>query len=102
MELLPLISSRLKELRLRHGLTQEETAEICGLGHKFYQRIESGKKKQIWLETVERLAATFGLEVWELLGPKLPKRTKLSGGVVPSNIHYQRHRRGPYLRRDEQ
>jgi transcriptional regulator with XRE-family HTH domain len=101
MNLLQLISARLRELRLRHGLTQEEAAEVCELGHKFYQRVEAGNKKQIWLETVERLAAAFGLEVWELLAPKLPKRTRrLRHEPKSSNVHYKHQRRGPYAGRD--
>ena len=54
MDTLALIASRLRELRLRHGLTQQEFAELAGVGFKFYQLLESGRKKQIWLETVER------------------------------------------------
>ena len=64
------LSHRLRQLRESSGLTQEEFAEKAGVGYKFYQQIESGRKKQIWLETVARLAAGFGLEAWQLLGPE--------------------------------
>ena len=67
---IPQLAQRLRELRRRSGLTQERFAEKAGLSYKFYQQIETGRKKQIWLETVERIAAGFGLEVWELLGPQ--------------------------------
>jgi len=58
------------------GLTQEAFAEKYGFSYKYYQKLESGRKKQIWLGTVERLAKAFGLEAWELLAPKEPKLGK--------------------------
>ncbi len=72
---LPALASRLRRLRQRHELTQEAFAEATGLSYKFYQQIEAGRKKQIWLETVERLAGGFGLEVWQLLAPEEPAHT---------------------------
>ncbi len=63
---------RLRRLRQHHELTQEQFAETIGLSYKFYQQIEAGCKKQIWLETVERLATGFGLEGWQLLSTDEP------------------------------
>lgn len=74
-------------LRTQNGLTQEEFGVIAGFSQKHYQQIESGNKKQIWLETVERLAAAYGLEAWELLSPKYPGKTKLAKKPSPSKIH---------------
>jgi len=62
---------------------------------RFYQLLESGRKKQVWLETVEKLATPYGLEVWQLIGPELPNGTKPSRPVADSKIHY-RARKGPY------
>ena len=95
MSLVPLIADRLRQLRVRHCLTQEETAELVGISMRFYQLLESGRKKQVWLETVERLAVPFGLEAWQLLCPELPADTRLQSAVAESTIHYKR-RRGPY------
>lgn len=95
MSLVPLIAQRLRELRARHGLTQEEAAEAIGLTMRFYQVLESGRKKQVWLETVERLAESFGLQTWEFLGPTLPDKTALQRSPAKSNIHYK-VRRGAY------
>ena len=75
---LPGLAFRLRRLRLRHKLTQEQFAETIGLNYKFYQQIEAGRKKQIWLETVERLAAGFGLDAWQLLAPEEPAHTTIS------------------------
>ena len=72
---LPRLALRLRSLRQRHGLTQEEFAEIAGFSYKFYQQIEAGRKKHVWLETVQRLAAGFGLEAWRLLAPEEPAHT---------------------------
>jgi len=67
-----LLAQRLRCLRELHGLTQEQFAEKAGLSYKFYQQIESGRKKQLWLETLDRVAAGFGLDAWELLAPHPP------------------------------
>lgn len=88
------IANRLRELRLRHGFTQQEFAELAGVGFKFYQQLESGHKKQIWLETVERVAAPYGLDLCEFLAPEMPK-TSIKSKVIESSVHYQR-RKGPY------
>ncbi len=77
MTTLKKLGLRLKELRIKHDLTQEEFGAIAGFSQKHYQQIESGNKKQIWLETVERLAAAYGLDAWQILSPTLPSKTKL-------------------------
>ncbi len=59
-------------------MTQEQFAEAAGISYKFYQSIEAGRKKQIWLDTVGRLAAAFGLEAWQLLAPEEPKHTSIA------------------------
>lgn len=62
---------------------------------RFYQVLESGRKKQVWLETVERLAESFGLQTWQFLGPTLPDKTALQRAPAKSSIHYKA-RRGAY------
>ena len=83
-----LLALRLCQLRMRHGLTQEQFAEIAGIGQKFHRQIESGRKKQLWLETVDRLAAGFSLEAWQLLGPDLPGPNQ--GGRSPRHGRHAR------------
>ena len=95
MRLIKLIAQRLRELRLRHEVTQEEFAQVAGFSFKFYQQLEAGSKKQIWLETVDRLAAAYGLDVSEFLAATLPAKTKLSSKPASSRIH---NRKGPYGR----
>lgn len=85
VSLLSFLSTRLRRLRMERELSQEEFAEKAGISYKFYQAIESGRKKQIWLETVERLAAAHGLEPWQLLAPEVP----------PNNISASRSAAAP-------
>jgi transcriptional regulator with XRE-family HTH domain len=95
MTLTRLVASRLRELRVRHRFTQEEAAEVVGVALRFYQLLESGQKKQMWVGTLERLATSFGLQPWQLIGPELPAETtpvKEPGG---SAVH-RRKRRGAY------
>jgi transcriptional regulator with XRE-family HTH domain len=63
----------LKELRNRKRLTQEAFAEHAGMSYKYYQAVETGKKPELRLSTLERLAKAHGLEPHELLSPKLPR-----------------------------
>ena len=64
---------RLKDLCKTHGLTQEAFAEKAKMSYKYYQAIETGRKEELRLSTLERQAAAYGLEVYELLSPKSPQ-----------------------------
>lgn len=55
-------------------MTQEEFAEHSGISYKYYQAVEAGRKPDLRLSTLERLAKGHGLEVWQLLAPTLPSR----------------------------
>ncbi|PAW79159.1 MAG: hypothetical protein B9S32_04175 [Verrucomicrobia bacterium Tous-C9LFEB] len=81
------VSKRLRELRERHNLTQQELAEVADFSQNFLQQIEACRKKEIWLSTVERLAAAFSLDVHEFLAPQCPTGTKLAKKVTSSRVH---------------
>ena len=53
------MGSRVRELRTRLKLTQENLAEAVGVSSSFIGHIERGEKKSS-LETVSRLAASLG------------------------------------------
>jgi transcriptional regulator with XRE-family HTH domain len=72
---LGILLKRLRELRRRHGLSQEAFAERAGMSYKYYQAVEAGRKRNLRLSTLEKLAAAYGLEVWQLLSPVVPKKT---------------------------
>lgn len=85
---LPFLVRRLKELRKAHALTQEAFAERAGFGYKYYQAVEGGRKRELRLSTLERLAGAYGIEVWELLAPSMPEirqvtRVKARDGRKP-------------------
>jgi transcriptional regulator with XRE-family HTH domain len=58
--------ARIKTLRETLGLSQEAFAEKAGLGYKYYQHVEAGRKRDLRLSTLEKLAKACGLELDEL------------------------------------
>lgn len=67
------LTKRLRELRAKHELTQEAFAELSGISYKYYQAVEAGRKPELRLSTLERLARPYGIEVYQLLSPETPK-----------------------------
>ena len=52
-------AKRLRALRKKHGLTQQELAELADLDYKHIQRLESKRPTSVKLETIEKLAKAF-------------------------------------------
>jgi transcriptional regulator with XRE-family HTH domain len=48
--------ARIKQIREGLDLTQEVFAERAGLGYKYYQSVEAGRRRDIRLSTLEKLA----------------------------------------------
>jgi transcriptional regulator with XRE-family HTH domain len=67
------LTKRLKDLRLRSGLTQAEFAEIAGFTLKVYQHIEAGRRNNLQLKTLDRIAWAYGLTLHLLFAPRLPE-----------------------------
>ena len=76
-----LLISRLRELRKTHALTQEKFSERSGVAYKYYQLIEIGKRIDLRLSTLEKLARAYGIGVHELLAPNFPK-TRVPKGTI--------------------
>lgn len=74
------LKRRFRLLRETYQLTQHDVAALSGLDYKFYQYIESPRKKQIWLETVSRIAAVYRMELWQLLHPDFLKFSRRPSG----------------------
>jgi transcriptional regulator with XRE-family HTH domain len=72
---------RLKALRIERGLTQEEFAEKAGLSYKYYQAVEAGRKNNLRLSTLERLAKGHGMEPWQLILPGGTKTARKAAKV---------------------
>jgi transcriptional regulator with XRE-family HTH domain len=53
------LAQRLKKLRIKHGLTQEQTAERADLPIRYYQKLESKSPYAIRITTLEKLAKAF-------------------------------------------
>ena len=59
---------KLKTLRDRRGLTQEEAATLAGLsGRQRWNDIESGRKANVTIETLEAVAKALGVKSRDLL-----------------------------------
>lgn len=58
------VSNRIRGLRLKKGLTQQELAERAELDYKSIQRLE-GKSSQFYpkVNTLEKVAKVFGLSL---------------------------------------
>jgi transcriptional regulator with XRE-family HTH domain len=62
------ISNRVRELRAKHGMTQQELAEAAGLDYKSIQRLEAKAPRfHPKVDTLEKVAKAFGISVSELL-----------------------------------
>ena len=59
--------ARIKALREAHGLTQEAFAERTGLTYKHYQQVESGRKFDIHISTLIKMADGLGLQLRDLV-----------------------------------
>lgn len=96
MPILEFIAQRLRELRRKHDLTQEQVATLLRTDLRWYQRVEM-KEKDIRASTIDRLAAIYGVTSLDFLAEKSPE-TKVV--TRPANAPHkprktaQRKRRG--------
>ena len=82
------IKKRMKDLRLKAGLTQEQFSEISGISYKYAQSIEAGRISNLRLKTIYKIASTFRLEIYQFFSPKLPSVKALKKVIPP---HKPRH-----------
>ena len=61
------ISRRVRQLRVKHGYTQEKLAELAGIEYKHIQRVESKMPCDLKASTLEKLAKAFKINVSELM-----------------------------------
>ena len=60
-------SKRLKELRKKHALTQQELAGLAEVDYKHIQRLESKKPTAIKIDTIQKIAKAFKMTPSKLL-----------------------------------
>lgn len=60
-------AKRLRELRQKHGYTQEKLAELAGVDYKHIQLLESKNPPAAKLDTVAKIAKAFKMEPSKLL-----------------------------------
>lgn len=58
---------RLRELRKKHGWTQEEVAEKADIAYKHVQRLEGKHPSPVRIDTIEKLAGAFKISISKLL-----------------------------------
>ena len=68
-------TAKVKALREKRGLTQEEAARRAGLpGRARWNDIESGRKANVTIQTLDAIAEALGVQPAELLGMRTPRR----------------------------
>lgn len=80
------LRERLRQIREARGLSQEAFAEHAGLKYKHYQAIEAGRKEDVRLSTLVKLARACRLELWELLNVDV---TPLALAEVPGQDKFR-------------
>ncbi|MFA5388227.1 MAG: helix-turn-helix transcriptional regulator [Candidatus Omnitrophota bacterium] len=61
------LAKRIRELRKKKGLTQEELSELAGIDYKHIQLLESKKASAPKVDTLEKLAKAFKIPLSKLL-----------------------------------
>jgi transcriptional regulator with XRE-family HTH domain len=61
-----IICNKIKQLRKKHGYSQEEVAEMLNMGQNTYSQLESGKTK-LDIERLHQIACLYKVSLNELL-----------------------------------
>ena len=61
-----IFARKLKELRAKKGLSQEELADIAGLHRTYVGSVERGERN-ISIDNMERLASALNIQIKDLL-----------------------------------
>ncbi|MDR0826046.1 MAG: helix-turn-helix domain-containing protein [Mycoplasmataceae bacterium] len=57
------VAKRIKELRIKHNLTQEELSFKLGLAHSSISQIEALHGRNITLKTIQRICKTLNISI---------------------------------------
>lgn len=61
------LSKRIKELRAKREMTQEELADAAEIDYKYLQTIEGKNPPNVKIETLEKIAKALGVPLGKLL-----------------------------------
>lgn len=61
------LAARIRKLREKCGMTQEELAEASGVDYKHIQLLESKKPSAAKIDTIEKIAKAFKIKPAKLL-----------------------------------
>jgi transcriptional regulator with XRE-family HTH domain len=61
-----IFAKRIREIRIRNGLSQEKLAELSNLHRTYVSSVERGERN-ITVDNMERLASALGVDLRELL-----------------------------------
>ena len=71
-EFLMMLGKRIRELRLKKGLSQSELANLCGKERQSYQRVETGNiNPTIWY--LHHISSALDIDFKEMLDIDFPK-----------------------------
>jgi transcriptional regulator with XRE-family HTH domain len=56
------VGARIRAIRLKKGITQDQLAELTGLNRVHLYRLENGRQSMT-LKTLQRIAETLGVQV---------------------------------------
>ena len=70
-------SSRLRELRVKSGRSQQDLSRAAGLSKNMVQQLEAGSLKSTSIDNAMKLARALGVPITELVG----------GGQIEHNSH---------------
>lgn len=61
------LGRKIRALRIKLKLTQEELADKAGISTKYLQNLEGKNPKNASVVTMEKLAKGLGIPIWEIL-----------------------------------
>lgn len=84
MDIYRRVGNRIADLRVRHGVTQEELAEAVGISASYVARIEGGAKRPA-LDILERIAGALTVSIVEVVtdAPPSTRRSRYPA-VIPA------------------
>lgn len=56
------VARRIKILRIKKGMTQEQLSEKTGIGYKYIQAMEGKSPKSLTLKTIEKVAKALNVD----------------------------------------